>query len=161
MNNYHSNHSGSSCAHHLLKHCLSDNQRTEALAHFGTDDVKEAAKEIARMGQRDLQSKFKMVYGTATHSNNNDWLRRKLYEAVGAAPMKTTTKTKQRKPSTPKGRSRMEDLTFQPTNFNAGSGFNARRRRNAKGYVTKVGFCCVFFEAYSFLCSCHFLVIRI
>ena len=83
--------------HHLLKHCLSNGQRTEALAHFGTDDIKEAAKEISKMGQRDLQSKFRLVYGTATHSNNNDWLRRKLYEAIGAAPIKAATKAKPRK----------------------------------------------------------------
>lgn len=83
--------------HHLLKHCLSDGQRGEALAHFGSDDVKEAAKEISKMGQRDLQSKFRLVYGTATHSNNNDWLRRKLYEAIGAAPIKAATKAKPRK----------------------------------------------------------------
>lgn len=118
----------STCAHHLLKHCLSEDQRTEALAHFGTDDVKEAAKDIARMGQRDLQSKFKLVYGTATHSNNNDWLRRKLYEAVGAAPMKTTTKSKQRKPSTPKGRSRTNDTKCDPA-----FGNGRRFRRNSKG----------------------------
>lgn len=66
--------------HHLLKHCLSDGQRNEALDHFGTQDVKDAAREISKMGQRELQSKFKLVYGAATHSNNNDWLRRKLYE---------------------------------------------------------------------------------
>lgn len=84
--------------HHLLKHCLSNGQRTEALAYFNTMDVKDAAKEISKMGQRDLQSKFKLVYGTATHSNNNDWLRRKLYEAIGAAPIKAATKNKVRKP---------------------------------------------------------------
>jgi hypothetical protein len=43
------------------------------------------------MGQRDLQAKFKLVYGTQTHSNNNEWLRRKLYEAIGALPVKTNT----------------------------------------------------------------------
>jgi len=41
------------------------------------------------MGQRDLQAKFRLVYGTQTHSNNNEWLRRKLYEAIGALPVKT------------------------------------------------------------------------
>lgn len=39
------------------------------------------------------------VYGSVTHSNNNDWLRRKLYEAIGAAPLKSTTKGKGRKSS--------------------------------------------------------------
>lgn len=90
-------HSDANRTHHLLKHCLSDGQRGEALAHFSTDDVKEAAKEISKMGQRDLQGKFRLVYGTATHSNNNDWLRRKLYEAIGAAPIKAATKSKPRK----------------------------------------------------------------
>jgi Trp operon repressor len=45
--------------HHLLKHCLSQSQRSTALAQFNTLDSKEAAKEIARMGQRELQAKFK------------------------------------------------------------------------------------------------------
>ena len=40
-----------------------------------------------------------MVYGSVTHSNNNDWLRRKLYEAIGAAPLKSATKGKSRKAS--------------------------------------------------------------
>ncbi|KDD74203.1 hypothetical protein H632_c1492p0, partial [Helicosporidium sp. ATCC 50920] len=85
--------------HHLLKHCLSTNQRDGALEHFSVHEVKEAAKDISRMGQRDLQAKFKLVYGTNTHSNNNDWLRRKLYEAIGASPIKAATKGKARKPS--------------------------------------------------------------
>jgi hypothetical protein len=49
--------------HHLLKHCLSDGQRVDALAQFGAQDVKDAAKEISRMGQRELQSKFKVSAG--------------------------------------------------------------------------------------------------
>ncbi|KAL4427974.1 hypothetical protein ABPG75_002063 [Micractinium tetrahymenae] len=83
--------------HHLLKHCLSQSQRGTALQHFNTSDAREAAKEIARMGQRELQAKFKEVYGSATKSNNNSWLRRKLYEAVGVAPLKANTKGKARK----------------------------------------------------------------
>ena len=132
--------------HHLLKHCLSQSQRSAALQHFNTADAREAAKEIARMGQRELQAKFKVgggpgtrrfragaeaaraggggtpprlaapmyppaplpgrparlplpqeVYGSATKSNNNSWLRRKLYEAVGVAPLKANTKGKARK----------------------------------------------------------------
>jgi hypothetical protein len=71
---------------HLLKHYLSEGQRTTALEHFGAVDIKEAAKLISKMGQREMQQKFKLVYGTTTHSNNNDWLRKKLYEAIGAAP---------------------------------------------------------------------------
>lgn len=83
--------------HHLLKHCLSQSQRGAALQQFNTSDPREAAKEIARMGQRELQAKFKDVYGSATKSNNNSWLRRKLYEAVGVAPLKASTKGKARK----------------------------------------------------------------
>ena len=46
--------------HHLLKHCLAQSQRgNAALHHFHTGDPREAAKEIARMGQRELQAKFK------------------------------------------------------------------------------------------------------
>lgn len=83
--------------HHLLKHYLSDGQRTAALEHFGVIDVKEAAKMVSKMGQREMQQKFKLVYGTTTHSNNNDWLRRKLYEAIGAAPAKLPVKNHSKK----------------------------------------------------------------
>ena len=44
------------------------------------------------MSQRDLQAKFKCVYGTKTFSNNNNWLRRKLFEAIGMDPGKSATK---------------------------------------------------------------------
>lgn len=95
--------------HHLLRHCLNNGQRQEALAHFSSQDVKEAAKEISRMGQRELQCKFKLVYGNTTHSNNNDWLRRKLFEAIGAAPLKANSKGKSRKPaSKAKGRAQQQ-----------------------------------------------------
>ena len=46
--------------HHLLRHCLNMGQKQQALAHFNAHDVKEAAKEISRMGQRELQGKFKV-----------------------------------------------------------------------------------------------------
>lgn len=50
--------------HHLLKHCLAQSQRgNAALHHFHTGDPREAAKEIARMGQRELQAKFKASGG--------------------------------------------------------------------------------------------------
>lgn len=88
--------------HHLLRHCLNLGQRQAALEHFGSGDPKEAAKEISRMGQRELQGKFKLVYGNTTHSNNNDWLRRKLFEAIGAAPLKANSKGKARKPHSSK-----------------------------------------------------------
>lgn len=40
------------------------------------------------------------MYGSATKSNNNSWLRRKLCEAVGVAPLKAATKGKPRKGGT-------------------------------------------------------------
>jgi hypothetical protein len=99
-----SDHSSSSQAgadprglHHLLKHSLSDGQRIEALRHFDCTDAKDAARVISKMGQRDLQAKFRLVYGAPTHSNNNDWLRRKLFEAVGAAPLKPVVRPRPRK----------------------------------------------------------------
>ena len=95
--------------HHLLKHWLSDGQRTAALAHFGTQDVKEAAKDVTKMGQRELQQKFKLVYGTVTHSNNNEWLRRKLYEAIGAAPVKLPSKSRAKKTTVRNKRPKAKD----------------------------------------------------
>lgn len=132
-------------SHHLLKHCLSNGQRVEALAHFSTDDVKEAAKEISKMGQRDLQGKFRLVYGTATHSNNNDWLRRKLYEAIGAAPIKATTKTKPRKTaaSKPKKMSAPVDPLYHTSSAVPSSGSDMmverRSRRSTKGVHSSRG----------------------
>jgi hypothetical protein len=132
-------------SHHLLKHCLSNGQRNEALLHFSTDDVKEAAKEISKMGQRDLQAKFRLVYGTATHSNNNDWLRRKLYEAIGAAPIKATTKTKPRKATTsskPKKMAAPADASYHtssaaPPSSESGDMMGERRsKRSTKGVHT-------------------------
>ncbi|KAK9822715.1 hypothetical protein WJX81_007834 [Elliptochloris bilobata] len=65
---------------HLLRHELPNVDLLEA---FGTTDGREIAKDIARWGQKELQAKFKVVYGTPTFSNNNNWLRRKLAEAAG------------------------------------------------------------------------------
>lgn len=90
---------------HLLRHELPNVDLEEA---FGTTDGREIAKDIARWGQKELQArrlallphrsgrawqfnfaqltivcmqaKFKVVYGTPTFSNNNNWLRRKLLE---------------------------------------------------------------------------------
>jgi len=85
--------------HYLLNHYLNQEQHgAAALQHFGTNDVKYAAKIISKMGQKDLQAKFKLVYGQATHSNNNEWLRRKLCEGIGALPMKPPHKRWRRKP---------------------------------------------------------------
>ncbi len=81
--------------HHLLRHSLGAEERGNAvLHHFGADieSVADAAKLIKKMSQRDLQAKFKCVYGTKTFSNNNNWLRRKLFEAIGMDPGKSATK---------------------------------------------------------------------
>lgn len=79
--------------HHLLRHSLPSEQRgTSVLSHFGVDTVADAAKLIKKMSQRDLQAKFRAVYGTKTFSNNNNWLRRKLFEAIGMDPGKSSTK---------------------------------------------------------------------
>jgi hypothetical protein len=79
--------------HHLLRHSLPSEQRGQGvLAHFGVDTISEAAKLIKKMSQRDLQAKFKTVYGARTFSNNNNWLRRKLFEAIGLDPSKGAVK---------------------------------------------------------------------
>ena len=79
--------------HHLLRHSLSPEERgTAVLSHFGVETVADAAKQIKKMSQRDLQARFKAVYGTKTFSNNNNWLRRKLFEAIGMDPGKSATK---------------------------------------------------------------------
>lgn len=79
--------------HHLLRHSLPTEQRgSSVLSHFGVETVSDAAKSIKKMSQRDLQAKFKAVYGTKTFSNNNNWLRRKLFEAIGMDPGKSATK---------------------------------------------------------------------
>lgn len=93
--------------HHLLRHSLPTEQRgSSVLSHFGVETVSDAAKQIKKMSQRDLQAKFRAVYGTKTFSNNNNWLRRKLFEAIGMDPGKSTTKKAgaggQRRRRTPK-----------------------------------------------------------
>eukprot|EP00191_Tetraselmis_sp_GSL018_P007885 CAMPEP_0177599944 /NCGR_PEP_ID=MMETSP0419_2-20121207/13310_1 /TAXON_ID=582737 /ORGANISM="Tetraselmis sp., Strain GSL018" /LENGTH=284 /DNA_ID=CAMNT_0019092805 /DNA_START=527 /DNA_END=1381 /DNA_ORIENTATION=+ len=47
------------------------------------------------MGQRELQAKFQDVFQTPTYSNNNNWLRRKLMEAVGLQAPRIQKKSKQ------------------------------------------------------------------
>jgi len=79
--------------HHLLRHSLPNEQRgTGVLSHFGVDTIPDAAKIIKKMSQRELQAKFKLVYGARTFSNNNNWLRRKLFEAIGLDPSKGAVK---------------------------------------------------------------------
>lgn len=76
--------------HHLLRHSLPQEERgnESVLRHFDTESVSEAFKAIKKMSQRDLQAKFKVIYGAKTFSNNNNWLRRKLFEAIGVDPAK-------------------------------------------------------------------------
>lgn len=89
-------HSGSldaSRQHHLLRHSLPNEQRGHGvLSHFGVETISDAAKIIKKMSQRELQAKFKLVYGARTFSNNNNWLRRKLFEAIGLDPSKGAVK---------------------------------------------------------------------
>ncbi|CAL8461745.1 g1276 [Coccomyxa elongata] len=76
-------------SHHLLKHALPE---VDVKEHFGSIEPKEITREINRLGQRDLQAKFRAVYGTQTFSNNNNWLRRKLLEAAGLQTPKATAR---------------------------------------------------------------------
>lgn len=79
--------------HHLLRHSLPNEQRGHGvLSHFGVETISDASKIIKKMSQRELQAKFKLVYGARTFSNNNNWLRRKLFEAIGLDPSKGAVK---------------------------------------------------------------------
>lgn len=115
--------------HHLLKHYLYESQRAAALQHFGTADVKEAAKMIGKMGQRDLQARFKLVYGQPTHSNNNEWLRRKLCEGIGAIQMRPVNKKKKAASQRAKARVRSR---HQVDGFIEGLGAKRARMPSAK-----------------------------
>eukprot|EP00873_Tetraselmis_striata_P024370 jgi/Tetstr1/444634/TSEL_032482.t1 len=81
----------SSKTHHLLKHQLPSGDMTH---HFGSSDPKVIFKFITKMGQRELQAKFRDVFQTPTFSNNNNWLRRKLMEAAGLQAPKLQGKAK-------------------------------------------------------------------
>lgn len=76
---------------------------------------------------------LQLVYGTGTHSNNNDWLRRKLFEAVGAAPVKAGTKPRPRKPAA-KPRKALDPDGLYHASFSGVNGLQERRsRRTPKG----------------------------
>lgn len=102
---------GGNGTRHLIKHQLNEAQRVTALEHFETNDVKDAARTINRMGQRELQAKFKLVYGQPTHSNNNEWLRRKLCEAIGAVSMKPMNRARRRSSGPRKVRAKRHPTT--------------------------------------------------
>ena len=72
------------------------------------------------------------MYCAATHSNNNDWLRRKLYEAIGAAPIKAATKTKARKAAPKPKKAMPTDILFHSSSA-ARSALERRSKRTPKG----------------------------
>lgn len=77
--------------HHLTRHWLAPEDRgTSAIDHLGASSIKGAEQKIRGMSQKELRASFKKVYGTPTSSFNNNWLRRKLYEAVGATGTAST-----------------------------------------------------------------------
>ena len=72
--------------HHLTRHWLLEESKGEVAQHrLGASSLKESELMIKNMSQRELRAAFMRVYGSATSSYNNNWMRRKLYEAVGSA----------------------------------------------------------------------------
>lgn len=117
--------------HHLLRHSLPNEQRgTGVLSHFGVDTISDAAKIIKKMSQRELQAKFKLVYGARTFSNNNNWLRRKLFEAIGLDPSKGAVK----KPGAGTQRRRRTTKPAAPRNV----GPRLQRRTTARGHPNDI-----------------------
>lgn len=73
----------SSRRHHLLRHTLPPELSGEnAVHHFGVSSLKEALQLVHTMSQRELQISFEKVYNVRSSSNNNNWLRKKLTEAL-------------------------------------------------------------------------------
>lgn len=70
--------------HHLLRHTLDPNKTGENIVKFfdGAISVEEALQITSVMSQKELQSTFSKVYGVSSSSNNNNWLRKKLMEAL-------------------------------------------------------------------------------
>ena len=56
------------------------------LVHFGVATVPEAARLIKKMPVPDLKARFMDIYEVPTNSGNGEWLRKKLYEALGLNP---------------------------------------------------------------------------
>ena len=118
--------------HHLLRHSLPTEQRGHGvLSHFGVETISDAAKIIKKMSQRELQAKFKLVYGARTFSNNNNWLRRKLFEAIGLDPSKGAVK----KPGAGTQRRRRPAKTASPR---SGGGHGGGYRRRAVSPVDDI-----------------------
>ncbi|KAL4515641.1 hypothetical protein Ndes2437B_g07068 [Nannochloris sp. 'desiccata'] len=69
--------------HHLLRHTLPfEAVGANAVHHFGVTNVPDALRAVQKMSQRDLQQAFERVYNVKSSSNNNNWLRKKLVEAL-------------------------------------------------------------------------------
>ncbi|KFM22578.1 hypothetical protein F751_4222 [Auxenochlorella protothecoides] len=70
--------------HHLTRHWLPEEERgASVLDRFGASSLEAARHAVRTMGQRELRAAFQRVYGSPTQSFNNNWLRRKLLEALG------------------------------------------------------------------------------
>jgi len=66
-----------------------DARAREACAScFASSDDEGRMRELRAMGQKELQDTFRVAFGRATTSNNNQWLRRRIAGALGleAAP---------------------------------------------------------------------------
>lgn len=70
--------------HHLLRHALDPSKIGENAVKFfyGAENVEEALALASTMSQKELQRTFSLVYGVNSSSNNNNWLRKKLMEAL-------------------------------------------------------------------------------
>lgn len=70
--------------HHLVKHVLDPSMTGDAaLKHYdGVSTIEDALALTSAMSQKDLQRTFAKVYGMKSSSNNNNWLRKKLMEAL-------------------------------------------------------------------------------
>jgi len=66
--------------HHLLRHSLPESAAgVNALPHFGVNSIQAAISSIQSMSQRELQTVFERIYNARSLSNNNRWLRKKLF----------------------------------------------------------------------------------
>ena len=76
--------------HHLLRHTLDSSKIGEnAVQCFdGAKDVEEALAMASTMSQKELQRTFSKIYGVSSSSNNNNWLRKKLMEALAPSMWK-------------------------------------------------------------------------
>ena len=74
---------GYSQRHHLLRHVLPENTSIELiLKHLEVKTCEEAVEKIMCLSQRELQASFEVIYNKKALSNNNQWLRKKLIDAL-------------------------------------------------------------------------------